>query len=193
MTGEKTKRSVLILRDPKVIRLLADFTRAEIIRLLSGRSMTETQLSKELGITKAAVGYHLQLLKKAGLIEIDKTEVEEHGILQKYYSTSAALFIIDPDSIPEDIKRYFLDMEMEHLRGILAAFKLKNEISRFSADDLKRLAERLLRQLKIAGGKHVKEKTRGEDAELLKIEVYAEALANLTKQREWHRIFKRKT
>jgi len=33
-------------------------------------------MSKEIGITKAAVGYHLHLLMKAGLVEISRAEAE---------------------------------------------------------------------------------------------------------------------
>ncbi|MDH5771108.1 MAG: helix-turn-helix domain-containing protein, partial [Candidatus Bathyarchaeota archaeon] len=104
----KPKNAVFIVKSQETIQLLADFTRAEIIRLLSRHSMTEKQLSDELGITKAAVGYHLHLLLKAGLIEISRLEAEEHGILQKYYAPMAAMFIIDTDNIPKDVKRFFI-------------------------------------------------------------------------------------
>ena len=42
------KMAVCIVDDPDKIRLLADFTRAEILQLLCEHPMTETQLSKEL-------------------------------------------------------------------------------------------------------------------------------------------------
>ncbi|MCK4320792.1 ArsR family transcriptional regulator [Candidatus Bathyarchaeota archaeon] len=121
-----------IVKDQEAIRLLADFTRAEIIRLLSRHSMTEKQLSEELGLTKAAVGYHLHLLLDAGLIEITKLEAEKHGILQKYYAPMAALFIIYTDNLPKDVKRFFIQTEIEHLRGMLIVCRLYERISEVS-------------------------------------------------------------
>jgi len=188
----KPKRAVIIVKDPEAIRLLADFTRTEILRLLSMRPMTETQLSKELGITKAAVGYHLHLLMEAGLIEISRTEAEKHGILQKYYTTVASLFIVDPERIPEDTKRYFLQIQIEHLLGMLSVFKLYNQVSQISSRELEELAKAMLEQLKIVGQKHLKHKVEMEDSESLKVKIYAEALASLTKQKEWRSIFQRR-
>jgi len=191
MVMGKSKKAVSIIRDPKTIRLLADFTRSEILRLLNERPMTETQLSEELGLTKAAVGYHLRQLRDAALITISKVEAEEHGILQKYYSTTASLFIVDPDFMPEDARRYFLEMQIEHLRGMLSVFKLYNKISEISSESLEELAEAMLRQLKIVGQRHVEEEARNEDAESLIVKIYAEALASLTKQKEWYSIFRK--
>ena len=187
----KPKRAVIIIKDPKTIRLLADFTRSEILRLLSERPMTETQLSEELGLTKAAVGYHLRQLRDAALITISRVEAEEHGILKKYYSTTASLFIVDPDCMPEEAKRYFLEMQIEHLRGMLSVFKLYNKISEIPSENLEELAEAMLRQLKTVGERHVEEEAKNGDAESLIVKIYAEALANLTKQKEWRNIFRK--
>ena len=60
---------MLVIKDPQVIRLLASFMKSEILLFLSERPMTETQLSRELGLTKVAVGYHLRPLREAGFIE----------------------------------------------------------------------------------------------------------------------------
>ena len=187
----KPKKEVMIVRDPEAIRLLADFTRTEILHLLSTRSMTETHLSKELGITKAAVGYHLHLLMEAGFIEISRTEVEKHGILQKYYTTVASLFIVDPERMSDDVRRYFLQIQIEHLLGILSVFKLRNRLSQISSKELEELAKAMLEQLKIVGQKHLKHEVEIENSESVKVKIYAEALANLTKQREWRSIFQR--
>lgn len=181
---------VYIVDNPDKIRLLADFTRAEILRLLSKTPMTETRLSAELGLTKAAVGYHLHLLMEAGLINLEKVEAEAHGILQKYYSPIAALFIVKPDRIPNNVRRYFVQVQIEHLRGMFSAFQLYHRVSAVSSKTLEKLADAMLKQLKIVGQKHTKEK-KTADAETLKVKVYAEALANLTKQKEWHTLFQK--
>jgi len=150
--------------------------------------MTETQLSEQLGLTKAAVGYHLHLLMDAGLINIDKVEAEEHGILQKFYTPIASLLIIDPVHIPEAAQRYFIRTQIEHLMGMFSVFQLYHHVSEVSSRTLEKLAIAMLEQLKIVGQKHMKDMTRG-DAESLRVKIYAEALANLTKQKEWRSLF----
>ena len=176
--------------DSESIRLLADFTRTEILRLLSKYPMTETQLSEQLGITRAAVGYHLHLLIDAGLITIDRVEAEEHGILQKYYTPIGFLLIIDPDRIPRDVQRYFIRTQLEHLRGMFSVFQLYHHVSEVSSKSLEKLATGMLKQLKIVGQKHTND-VAPEDAESLRIKIYAEALANLTKQKEWRSLFEK--
>ena len=190
MVSAKKKRALLILKDQKAIRLLADFTRMEIIRLLSKRPMTETQLSGELGLTKTAVGYHLHLLLDAGLIQVVKFEVETHGIMQKYYAPVASLFIVDPDSIPEDVKRFFIQLQIEHLRGMFSVFRLYHHVSTISSEDLERLATAMLRQLKNVGEKYL-DAEAPEDPEALRVKIYAEALARLTEEKEWSNLFKK--
>jgi DNA-binding transcriptional ArsR family regulator len=183
------KMIVCIVDDPDKIRLLADFTRAEILQLLCERPMTETQLSKELGLTRAAVGYHLNLLMKAQLIYLERVELEEHSILQKFYSPVAAFFIVDYDRIPNDAKRYFIQTQIIHLRGIFAAFQLHHHFSSISPTTLAKLAIAMLKQLENTSRKHAEEGPV-ENAETLKVKIYAEALESLMKQDEWHALFK---
>jgi DNA-binding transcriptional ArsR family regulator len=151
--------------------------------------MTEAQLSKQLGLTRAAVGYHLNLLRKAGLIYLERVEAEEHGILQKFYSPIAALMIVSYDRIPNDVKRYFIQTQIVHLRGMFIAFQLNHHFSGVSPETLERLAEAMLKQLETTGRKHAKEEAV-ENAETIKVKIYAEALAALTKQNEWQALFK---
>jgi predicted transcriptional regulator len=185
----KPKNAVFIVKNREAIQLLADFTRAEIIRLLSRHFMTEKQLSDELGITKAAVGYHLHLLLKAGLIEITKLEAEEHGILQKYYAPVAAMFIIDTDNIPKDVKRFFIQTQIEHLRGMFIVFRLCKHISEVSSEKLEELASALLKQLKQVAQKHLKD-AYPKDPESFTVRIYSEAVAKLTEQKEWRNLFR---
>ena len=190
MKATKPKHAVSIVKNQEAIRLLADFTRAEIIRLLSRHSMTEKQLSEELGLTKAAVGYHLHLLLDAGLIEITKLEAEKHGILQKYYAPMAALFIIDTDNLPKDVRRFFIQTQMEHLRGMFVVFRLYEHVSEVSSEKLEKLAAALLKQLREVAQKHLNDKTP-KDPEALTVKIYSEAVAKLTEQEEWRTVFKK--
>ena len=189
MKATKPKNAVLIVENQEAIQLLADFTRAEIIRLLSRHSMTDKQLSDELGLTKAAVGYHLHLLLNAGLIEITKLEAEKHGILQKYYAPMASLFIVDIDNIPKDVKRFFIHTQIEHLRGMFIVFRLYQHKSEFSSEKLEKLALSLLKQLKEVAQKHLDD-APPEDPESFRVKIYSEAVARLTEQKEWRNTLK---
>jgi len=191
LRATKPKNAVFIIKNQEAIQLLADFTRAEIIRLLSRHAMTEKHLSDELGITKAAVGYHLHLLLKAGFIEITKLEAEEHGILQKYYAPVAAMFIIDTDNIPKDAKRFFIQTQIEHLRGMFIVFRLYQHISEVSSEKLEKLASALLKQLKEVAQKHLNDESP-KDPESFRVKIYSEAVAKLTEQKEWRSLFENK-
>jgi DNA-binding transcriptional ArsR family regulator len=188
MTAPKSRRAVLIVEDPEVIRLLSSFIKSEILRLLSKKPMTETQLSKVLELTKAAVGYHLRPLRDAGLIEIVRYETQEHGI-SKYYSTVASMVIVDPDSVPTDKKRYFVETQMMHLEGMLSVFRLYGMIEEVSPENLEKLAETMLKQLKIVGQRYTTEKGEGSETESLRIRIFAEALDNLVKLNKYRSLF----
>jgi DNA-binding transcriptional ArsR family regulator len=184
--------AVCIVDNPERIRLLADFTRAEILQLLCEHPMTESQLSEELGLTRGAVGYHLNLLLKAELIYLERIEPERHGILQKFYSPIAAFFIANYDQIPQDVRRYFLQLQIMYLRGIFIAFQLNHQFFGVSPATLEKLAMTMLRQLEETGRKYT-EKDSVENAETLKVKIYAEVLDKLTEQSEWHDLFKKVT
>jgi len=188
MTTVSARRAVLIVEDPEVIRLLSSFIKSEILRLLSKKPMTETQLSKVLELTKAAVGYHLRPLRDTGLIKVDRYVTEEHGI-SKYYSTVASFFVVDPDFVPDDVKRYFLETQMTRLEGMLSVFRLYGGIGEVSPENLEELAEAMLRQLKIVGEKHTTEKAEVNETESVRIGIFAEALDNLVKQNEYRSLF----
>jgi len=128
---------------------------------------------------------------KGGVVCIEKLEAEKHGILQKYYRPTAALFIVDLEHVPKDVRRYFIQIQVEHLIGIFSAFQLYHRISKISSKALEKLAEALLEQLKEVGKKYVGEEMVKEDSGALKIKVYGEALANLTKQNEWRALFQK--
>ncbi len=96
------------MNNSKEIQLLAKFKHREILQLLSEHPMTQTELSKSLGLTKSAIGYHLKQLMQANLIYIMKVEVENHGIQQKFYSPIANFIMATYDRTPDNIRRYFI-------------------------------------------------------------------------------------
>ena len=154
--------------------------------------MTETQLSQKLGLTKAAISYHLHLLEQANMIHIEKLEAEKHGILQKYYSPAASLFIVDPDRIPKDVKTYFIQSQIQFLRGLLSALKINHQVFKGSSKDMEKLALALLDCLKKIGKKYAGKDVAKGDAETIRVKIYAEALAALTRRKEWKKIISKR-
>jgi len=180
MVRRNRRRAVRILNDPEKIRLIADLERSEILRLLDERSMTETELSELLNLTPATIGYHLNLLMEAGLIKMVKTEAEEHGILQKYYSPIAALFIPQFDHIPEESKKFFIEMQMQYLRGVVTALHLhEKEGSRLelSSEIMEKLSVQILKEIADIGKKYEKWET-SDDRERVFLKIYSGALVN---------------
>jgi DNA-binding transcriptional ArsR family regulator len=180
MKGNK-KKAVIIIDKPEIIRLLASSIKSQILHLLNRKPMTATQLSKELDLTKGAIDYHIQPLRDSGLIRVDRYDTQRHGI-SKYYKTVASLFIVDPDYVPDDVKRYFLETQINRIEGMMSAFKLNGKIEEISSEKLEDLAETLLKQLKDIGQKYTIEKVEAGEEEILRIRIFAEAIRHLTKR-----------
>ena len=145
--------------------------------------MTETELSKKLGLTKAAISYHLHLLAESDLIHIEKVEAEKHGILQKYYHPAAAMFIVNPSKISKEVKAYYIQNQIQFLRGVISAFKINHHTWKTFSKNIEKTAIAFLRQLKKVGEKYSNQMVKREDAEAIRVKIYTEALTSLTKQK----------
>ncbi len=197
-------RAVEVIRGRRAIKLLADPTRREILRELTLEPQTETQLSKKIRLTKSTVGHHISALRRARLIKIKVAKPGAHGILEKYYEPTAALFIEDYEKIPPELVKDFLGIQMERLRGMFSAFQLmggtfntlqlimesrghKVNISS-DFDLLYELAKETAKQMTLLGEKY-KETETDMDGETLLIKMYSEALSTIMTKDIWRRIF----
>jgi len=186
--ASRSRPAVHVLVDAEKIALVSDFERSEILRLLDEWPMTETQLSEVFGLTKASIGYHLNLLMEGGLIEIVRTEVEEHGIMQKYYASKAAVFIPDYDHIPAQIRKQFIHSKKEWLRGVLSGFRLSRRgnrsLMKIKTDTMEELSTDILKKLTAIGRAYEKE-TTSDDRELILSKIYSRTLAELVRDPKW--------
>jgi DNA-binding transcriptional ArsR family regulator len=123
------KRGLRIITDPDAARVLVDPMRREMIRILSETPMTQNELAATLGLSDPSVGHHLKILKKAGFVRLGRQEAEEHGILKKFYETTALSFLVDGRKMPLEIERYFMPVNLERARGIISAFNLESRKS----------------------------------------------------------------
>ncbi len=147
--------------------------------------MTETELSQILGLTKSAIGYHLKQLMQANLIYIKKVEIEHHGIQQKFYSPIATFIIATYDQTPDNIRRYFIQMQIEHVIGILAALQCENSFFfDIHSETIEKLALMLWKQLEQTCKKYEGSNVI-DTAESLQITIYTDALNKLKTSPEW--------
>lgn len=66
-----------------VLKALADETRFKIINILITHNYCVGALAHHLGISKAAVSQHLQILRKAGLVKGEKSSYWTHYSVEK--------------------------------------------------------------------------------------------------------------
>lgn len=183
------RKVVRVIHDPKIIKILADPVRREILRQLRHESQTQTQLSEKLKLSKPSTGHHLKMLHKARLIRIARTKVSPRGILQKFYEPTSNLFIEDFEKTPPELQKYFLQFYIERLRGMLSVFQLigKRAIEVTSAQ-LQELAQEIARYMAVVGERY--EKTGAEmNRETLLITIYSETLKEVMASSKWKGFF----
>jgi len=184
-------QAVKVLKDPRQIRALADPLRREILRKLAEKPRTQSQLAEELNASPSAMAYHLHLLSSLGLIRIQRTEIEEHGIQEKYYEPVARLYIEDYRSIPKKDRKKFLQIHIERLRGILSLIRFligsDCEIERLSRMHIEKIAEKMAENLTNIGYIYEKEDTE-LDREGLIIDVYSKALEKTINEKDGEKV-----
>lgn len=186
------RKVVRVIYKPKIIKVLADPVRREILRQLRQEPQTQTQLAGKLNLTKPSMKHHLQLLHKARLIRIVRTKAESHGIIQKFYEPTSNLFIEDFEKTPPHLQRYFLQFHLERLRGMLSALQLigKKHVEpiKITSDQLKDLAEEVARHMSSVGKRY--EKTGATmNRETLLIRIYSETLKEVMTEEKWKDFF----
>ena len=192
MVMKMARRVVRVVHEPKIIKVLADPVRREILRQLRHEPQTQTQLAEKLKLTRPSTGHHLQMLRKARLIRIKRTKVTTHGTLEKYYEPTADLFIEDFEKTPPELQKYFLQFHIERLRGMLSVFQLIGKTRggpiEVTSNQLKELAQDIARQMAVVGERY--EKTGTEmNRETLLITIYSEALKEVMTTSKWKDFF----
>ena len=66
------------------LRATAHPLRLRMLSLLTGVSMSATEVARELGISHANASYHLRLLAGAGLLEVEGEERIRGGVAKRY-------------------------------------------------------------------------------------------------------------
>lgn len=170
---------VEVVDDEERAKLISDPMRRAILNLLRKKPLTEAELAESLGLTDATVNYHLNLLRGSGFISIVKEELEEHGIMQKFYAPTAFLYLPDVASLPKQVARYYYPINIERARGILGALATKEGARDFKGEDIDKMGEDLAKALvDVARGYAGRVVNQGEGEPLVN-KIYIEALSVL--------------
>src|SRR5271169_1540731 len=170
------KAATRVISDQKVAKLLVDPVKREILRSLAEEELTQKMLAERLGIADPSVYYHLKELKAAGLVTVARTEPEKHGIMQKFYTADAQYFIADYAKVPLELRRYFLAVNLERLRGVFAILRALRGIKiTLSSGEMEKLADRLAYSLAEVAKEHQDRPLKGGRESLI-ITLYGEAL-----------------
>jgi DNA-binding transcriptional ArsR family regulator len=173
-------KAVYIVNDLKVAKILVDPMRRAILDLLRQRPMTQAQLAHELGLTGASLNYHIKKLRSKRLVVVAKREVEEHSIMQTFFSSIAYLFVYDLDSFPKDIARYFYPVSLERARSVISLRMLKERGFHIehSPEAINALSEQLARLL-VRISKDYERKEVDSGNEEIVYEIYTKAIADI--------------
>ncbi|MFQ5711925.1 MAG: ArsR/SmtB family transcription factor [Candidatus Geothermarchaeales archaeon] len=113
----RVKQTLIV--SPKSANALKDKVRGLILEILTERPMSIAEMVDELGrrgIRKAAttVRHHIDVLKKAGLVELAKIRDVRGGVL-KYYASNTRVF---GNEVPPDFDERLVDAIDETTIGI---------------------------------------------------------------------------
>jgi DNA-binding transcriptional ArsR family regulator len=89
----------LVLTTMAHFKAMSDPMRARILAIILNEPATAKQLATRLGATPGAIGHHLHVLEEAGLAQVVARRLVR-GIVAKYYTRTARLFVFD---MPPDV------------------------------------------------------------------------------------------
>jgi len=108
-------------------RLLTEPTRSEIIRLLTQRPATTSQLAETLGRPRGSMGHHLKVLEAAGIIRVVRTR-QVRALTEKYYGRVADTYLfpeMEGEEMPPLLAEALADMGSS-LRGPVGFLTLRH-------------------------------------------------------------------
>ncbi|MDQ3655973.1 MAG: helix-turn-helix domain-containing protein [Chloroflexota bacterium] len=85
---------IRVLRDPEVLRLIADPLRLRMLELLRQQARTVTELATLLDTPRTKLYYHIRLLESHDLVTVESSEIVS-GITEKRYRATAYRLTVD--------------------------------------------------------------------------------------------------
>lgn len=157
-------KEVLIITDPKTVKVLSEPTRFQILKLLRERPMSINELSEFIGKDRTTVYRHIKALEAEGLVE----EIDSHGN-ERIYGRTARMFLIkvEPDESIEQFRQSYLQVEAEKLVQILekSGFQIKDK------EKLKDITKEVLDVIELRSQPIIKRVSEA-DVELTEVELF---------------------
>lgn len=96
MCVNNTERQDVFYLDREHLGLISDPLRQRILELLCHREMSATELKAEIENAPSNLHYHVDRLREAGLIRLERT-VPRRGATEKYYRAVARAYTLAPE------------------------------------------------------------------------------------------------
>jgi DNA-binding transcriptional ArsR family regulator len=121
---QEVKQRSLLVAEPKKARAIGDPIRASILQILSEREASIAEIKAELEkqgirIAPTTVRHHVDILKKAGLIQLTRLVNSRGGVL-KYYASRVKVV---QHSAPENFDETLEEAVNEASDGVLRLFR----------------------------------------------------------------------
>ena len=87
----------LVLRSPEQFKALGHPVRHRMVNALRQRPATLRQLSDALGTSKGTIGYHVRVLREAGLVHLAETR-QVRGGTEQYFALVSHSFTLHQDA-----------------------------------------------------------------------------------------------
>ena len=105
----------LIINTVLQYKALGDKTRTRILGIIQQQPATAKQIADRLKLAPGTVGHHLQALEAAGMAQVVARRLV-HGIVAKYYTRTARLFVYESPQ-DEEFHDYSVSQEIiTHIR-----------------------------------------------------------------------------
>lgn len=117
-----------VIKNYTQLKTISDPLRVKIVIMLIEKELTVTEISKEIGLEKAKVFYHLKELEKQKMIAIVRKE-EVKGNIYKYYRATHNGFKIDKNLLPlskeyaEDVYSSLIMQQLENTKEVISKNK----------------------------------------------------------------------
>lgn len=114
-----------VIKNYTQLKTISDPLRVKIVIMLIEKEWTVTEISKEIGLEKAKVFYHLKELEKQEMIAIVRKE-EVKGNIFKYYRATHKGFKIDKNLLPlskeyaEDVYSSIIMQQLENTKEVVS-------------------------------------------------------------------------
>jgi DNA-binding transcriptional ArsR family regulator len=85
-----------LIQDTETLKVFTDERRIRILHLLSDQALSVKEVGEQLDIPASKLYYHINLMEKAGVLQVVETRIVS-GIIEKIYYVSAKFFRPGPD------------------------------------------------------------------------------------------------